>query len=212
VASEQAQEFVFHKLKSLFENSQETLYEIMSTYDFDDSGTILTGDLVRSFKKLGMLHPEPHIPMLLEAGGAHSTSERIDYVTYCQLLEGKIAKQIGLNIKRNHEIVQMIAQSLSTKKMSPFEFFSTLDVNNSARISKLEFKTGMQSLGISMSTSEFNDLWRMIKKPVKKMTQQQLVMEGTEEAKKAKESVAFEDLTYFELLEGFNQAGCFKYA
>jgi Ca2+-binding EF-hand superfamily protein len=67
--------------------------------------------------------------------------------------------------------------------MSPFEFFSTLDVNNSARISKIEFKTGMQSLGISMSTSEFNDLWRMIKKPVKKMTQQQLVMEGTEEAK-----------------------------
>ncbi len=109
VASEQAQEFVFHKLKSLIENSQETLYEIMSTYDFDDSGTILTGDLVRSFKKLGMLHPEPHIAMLLEAGGAHSTSERIDYVTYCQLLEGKIAKQIGLNIKRNHEIVQMIA-------------------------------------------------------------------------------------------------------
>jgi Ca2+-binding EF-hand superfamily protein len=96
--------------------------------------------------------------------------------------------------------------------MSPFEFFSTLDVNNSARISKIEFKTGMQSLGISMSTSEFNDLWKMIKKPVKKMTQQQLVMEGTEEAKSAKASVAFEDLTYFELLEGFNLAGCFKYA
>jgi hypothetical protein len=37
-------------------------------------------------------------------------------------------------------------------------------------------------------------------------------MEGTEEAKSAKESVAFVDLTYFELLEGFNLAGCFKYA
>ena len=109
VAAEQAQDFVFHKLKSLIENSQETLYEIMSTYDFDDSGTILTSDLVRSFKKLGLLHPEPHIPMLLEAGGAHATSERLDYVTFSQLLESKIAKQIGLNIKRNHEIVQMIA-------------------------------------------------------------------------------------------------------
>jgi Ca2+-binding EF-hand superfamily protein len=81
----------------------------MSTYDFDDSGTILTGDLVRSFKKLGKLHPVPHIPMLLEAGDTHSTSERIDYVSYCQLIEGKIVKQIGLNIKYNHEIVQMMA-------------------------------------------------------------------------------------------------------
>jgi len=93
--------------------------------------------------------------------------------------------------------------------MSPFEFFSTLDVNNSSRISKIEFKTGMQSLGISMSTQEFNDLWRMIKKPVKKMTQQQLAMEGST---KEKEAVATEDLSYIELLEGFNSAGCFKYA
>jgi Ca2+-binding EF-hand superfamily protein len=53
--------------------------------------------------------------------------------------------------------------------MSPFEFFSTLDVNNTCRISKLEFKTGMQSLGISMSSSEFSDLWKMVKVPIKKM-------------------------------------------
>jgi Ca2+-binding EF-hand superfamily protein len=64
----------------------------------------------------------------------------------------------------------MIAHSISTKKMSPFEFFSTLDVNNSCRISKIEFKTGMQSLGIQMTSHEFTDLWKMIKKPVKKMT------------------------------------------
>lgn len=152
------------------ENSQDSLYEFFKSYDFDDSGTILTADLPRALKKLGLLHPEPHLNMLIEAGGAHQTDERIDYVTYVQVLEGKIAKQIGLNIKRNHEIVQMISQSLQAKKMSPFEFYSTLDVNNSSRISKIEFKTGMQSLGIQMSQSEFADLWRMIKKPVKKIT------------------------------------------
>jgi hypothetical protein len=42
----------------------------MSAYDFDNSGTILVQDLVRAFKKLGMLHPEPHLKILLEAGGS----------------------------------------------------------------------------------------------------------------------------------------------
>ncbi len=146
------------------------MFDLFKTYDFEDSGSILTSDLPRVFKKLGLLHPEPHIAMLIEAGGARQTDERIDYVTYVQVLEGKIAKQIGLNNKRNHELIQMIAQSLATKRLSPFEFFSTLDVNNSARISKIEFKTGMQSIGIQIGTAEFADLWRMIKKPIKKIT------------------------------------------
>jgi Ca2+-binding EF-hand superfamily protein len=70
VASEQVQEVIFHKLKSLMENNQQTLYELMAAYDFDNSGTILTQDLVRAFKKLGMLHPEPHLSLLMQAGGA----------------------------------------------------------------------------------------------------------------------------------------------
>jgi len=45
-----------------------------------------------------------------------------------------------------------IAECLKTKKMSPFDFFTTLDVNQNCSISKIEFKTGMQSLGIEFTS------------------------------------------------------------
>jgi Ca2+-binding EF-hand superfamily protein len=82
IAGEQAQSIVFHKIKSLLDNHPDNLYEIMSSYDYENSGTIMVHDLVRAFKKLGMLHPEPHMEMLLEAGGARLQDERIDYVVF----------------------------------------------------------------------------------------------------------------------------------
>lgn len=73
----------------------------MHTYDYDNSGTILIQDLVRSFKKLGILHPEPHMSVLIKAGGARETDERIDYVIYSQNLQAKIEKILGKGLKRN---------------------------------------------------------------------------------------------------------------
>ena len=55
---------------------------------------------------------------------------------------------MGLSIKKNYELMHKVAATLQAKKMSPFEFFCTLDVNSSGRISKIELKTGMQALGI----------------------------------------------------------------
>lgn len=86
--------------------------------------------------------------MLLEAGGAHQTDERIDYVVYSQQLQKKIDKSMGHSIKKNYKLMHKVAATLQAKKMSPFEFFCTLDVNSSGRISKIELKTGMQALGI----------------------------------------------------------------
>ena len=53
--------------------------------------------------------------------------------------------------------------------MSPFDFFTTLDVNNNGSVTKIELKTGMQSLGIEMSAEEYRQLWKMLKIPVKKI-------------------------------------------
>ena len=41
VAGQEAQELLFHKLRALLENQDKTLYEHMSDFDFDDSGSIL---------------------------------------------------------------------------------------------------------------------------------------------------------------------------
>lgn len=151
------------------DNNTQSLYELMATYDFDNSGTILVQDVVRAFKKLGMLRPESHIAMILAAGGASENDERVDYVVFTQQLESQIVKQIGQNNKKNEELIHKVAATLQAKKMSPFEFFCTLDVNSSGRISKIELKTGMQALGIAISTPDYNELWKLIKKPVKKL-------------------------------------------
>ena len=74
-----------------------------------------------------------------------------------------------MSVKRNHETLQKVSALLSVKKLSPFEFFCNLDVNLSGKISKIEFKTGLQSFGVSIQSKDFEALWKMIKKPVNKL-------------------------------------------
>jgi len=71
-----------------------------------------------------------------------------------------------------------VAATMQAKKLSPFDFFCTLDVNTSGKISKIELKTGMQALGIQLSSAEFAEMWKMIKKPVKKLKKR--VKEGAD--------------------------------
>ncbi len=60
---------VFHKIKSLVDVNEDSLYEIFMNYDFNNTGYMLVADMPRAFKRLGILHPEPHLPLLKEAGG-----------------------------------------------------------------------------------------------------------------------------------------------
>ncbi len=64
------------------DNTEHSLFELMAAYDYENTGTIQVQDLIRAFKKLGLLHPEPHISILLSAGGAKEGDEKIDYVVY----------------------------------------------------------------------------------------------------------------------------------
>jgi len=65
--------------------------------------------------------------------------------------------------------MQKINALIGAKKISAFEFFINLDVNLSGKISKIEFKTGVQAFGISINNKEYDSLWKMIKRPVKKL-------------------------------------------
>jgi hypothetical protein len=46
-------------------------------------------------KKVGLLHPEPHLTTILQAGNARETDERIDYTVFSQKLEEKITKSLA---------------------------------------------------------------------------------------------------------------------
>ncbi len=109
---------------------------------------------------------------------------------------------------------------LNVKKLSPFEFFCNLDVNFSGKISKIEFKTGLQAFGVSVNTKEFETLWKMIKKPVSKIAIQKMKEEalgskrgkkGGAESQRENEIAEMEYLSYLEMLNGFVSAGCLKF-
>jgi Ca2+-binding EF-hand superfamily protein len=70
VATKEVKLALYHKLKSLMDGNKESLYEIMMDYEYDNSGKIKTSDLLRVFKRIGILHPEPHMKTLIKAGGA----------------------------------------------------------------------------------------------------------------------------------------------
>lgn len=41
IGSSEAKEVIFHKLKSLMDNNQDSFYNLIKAYDFDNSGTVL---------------------------------------------------------------------------------------------------------------------------------------------------------------------------
>lgn len=119
--------------------------------------------------------------------------------------------------------MQKVAALLTVKKLSPFEFFCNLDVNFSGKISKIEFKTGLQAFGVSVNTKEFDVLWKMIKKPISKIVIGKMKEEGNAissrrsnkrggaESQRENEIGEMEYLSYWELLNGFVSAGCLKF-
>ena len=53
--------------------------------------------------------------------------------------------------------------------MSIFDFFVTIDVNLSGSVSKIEFKCGLQSLGLHLKNEEFESVWHFLFKSKEKM-------------------------------------------
>jgi len=79
-AEERSKEEIFMRIKSLLDSSSKSLAEIMSELDIEEKGFILQNDLPRVFKRLGMLHPEPHLKIIVQAGGYKENDEIIDVV------------------------------------------------------------------------------------------------------------------------------------
>lgn len=62
------EEVFFERLGQAMEYSQDALVDIMQEYDFERDGTIDAKDLPKVIKKLGIMNPEPQIPLILRAG------------------------------------------------------------------------------------------------------------------------------------------------
>ena len=163
---EKVEEAFFEKLGQAMEYSRETLYDIMLDYAVEGDGYIEARDLPKVIKKLGIMNPDPHLHHVLQAGGCGPNDTRIDIHRFARNLEAEIAKRHKVAASVYERQLQKIAAILKHKGISLFEFFVMLDVNRSCTVSKLEFKTGIQQLGLHATSEESESLWSSIHRPV----------------------------------------------
>lgn len=89
-----------------------------------------------------------------------------------------------------------------------------LDVNQSSTVSRLEFKTGIQQLGLHATASEFESLWYSIYKPVNQMqhdasnSRPGRMTQSSMTKKRLEPDV--EQADYLNTIRAFANAGCLK--
>jgi Ca2+-binding EF-hand superfamily protein len=207
---ELVEEAFFDKLGQAMEYSRETLYDIMQDYDFERDGTIDATDLPKVIKKLGIMNPDPHLRLVLQAGRCGANDKRIHYGDFSLNLEAEIMKRKRLADSVHERLLQKIAALLKSRTMSIFEFFVMLDVNGGGSVSSLELKTGVQQLGLSITPPEFQSLWGAIYRPVGQMQHEEPGTAKGARGKGRRLEPAVEAIAYLDLLNGFSKAGCLK--
>lgn len=193
------------------EYSSETLFELMEVYDYDRDGTIDSQDLPKVLKKLGIMNPEPHLRAILKAGRCGPNDKRIGYTDFSLNVEAEILKRKREADHVHQRLLQKISSLLKSRGISLFELFVMLDVNGGGSVSKLELKTGIQQLGLSVTPDEFQRLWHALFKQVGRMLHE--AGAGRKEInlqKRNRLEPEVEQISYLDLLDGFAKAGCLK--
>ena len=85
-----------------------------------------------------------------------------------------------------------------------------MDVNGGGDLSKIELKTGMQSLGIAITSQEFDLFWKAVAQPEKEQKPEPKVMAWSRNAKKDQKPKQAA-VSYLELIKAFIDAGCIKF-
>ena len=61
--------------------------------------------------------------------------------------------------------IKKLDSVLRAAKISLFDFFTKLDSSKSGKLTRLELRTGIQSMGLSFTRKEFDMLWSLLYKP-----------------------------------------------
>ena len=151
--------------------------------------------------------------MILQTGGAGLKDERIDIVNFSIKMMAEVEKKSKETNYIKTKFMQKIHAMLRAKGLSLFDIFVKMDVNGGGDLSRIELKTGMQALGISITRQEFDLFWKTIRKPVRTLTTKR---PGTS-SNWGKRSISdqnkpkSESVSYLDLIKAFIDAGCIKF-
>lgn len=108
--------------------------------------------------------------------------------------------------------IHKVYSMLRAKELSLFDVFVRMDVNKSGCLTKIELKTGIQSLGIVITQSEMDMLWKSINVHVKKKpTEIKEEPSWKRRTLTEKNRCTEEDVSYNEFILTFVDAGCIKF-
>lgn len=105
------------------------------------------------------------------------------------------------------QTINKLHSLLRASKTSLFDFFAKLDTNSSGAVSKLELKTGIQQMNLTLNREEFEMLWSMLYKPKSKVNTLPINDRLKKDALRPKEP----EITYYDLIQGFIQSGAIKF-
>jgi Ca2+-binding EF-hand superfamily protein len=136
----------------------------LASADYDETGSILREDLTRVFKRIGLSTIEPNLPMIMEIGGVTPNQEKIDIDSFSNKFMKALNNKINSVEFEKKMFIHKVHSLIKAKQFSIFDVFVRMDVNQSGSLTKIELKTGMQALGIVITNSEMQTLWKSIKK------------------------------------------------
>lgn len=107
--------------------------------------------------------------------------------------------------------MQKVSAILKAKEMSLFDFFVMVDVNQSGTASRLEFKTGVQQLGLTATAEEMDGLWTAVRPPTSQVPHQSTQRTKSRGGRtKNRLEPGVEQVAYLQVLKAFAAAGCLK--
>ena len=91
----------------------------------------------------------------------------IQYEPFVDKLYQEVHKNLKLIIEATNDLLRKIYTIIQRKNLSLYEVFVLFDINNSNSLSRLEFKIGLQNLGINWGNSDVSMIWNSFDKALK---------------------------------------------
>lgn len=86
--------------------------------------------------------------MILSKGGASIDDEKIDIQSFCIKFMKALKRRANNTSILRAKLIQKLYSILKSKDIAVFDLIVKLDRNLNSKLSKVELKTGLQSLGL----------------------------------------------------------------
>lgn len=135
------------------------LEQFFVQFDPHKNGMANSDLLIKTLELIGLKGiTKKELQIILESGNAPQSGD-FAYVPFSKILHAQIESEIRRRNDSSSRIVENLFIMMRARKLSVFDAYCQFDVFMRDGISKLEFVSGLQSMGIESSQENINLLW-----------------------------------------------------